>query len=146
MPGPYAARAGMKCCVLIPGGNIALGKLAQAIVHGANVLAIEGNFDEALCLVRVGETLEDLGTVCTRDLGGAVIAVIGHDANVEVVVLDPSQAPEETSDHQLLVVRGYEHREPMPRPGRREAWRPQSGQRESEEISAAEQRRHGGHR
>ena len=48
----YAARAGMKCCVLIPGGNIALGKLAQAIVHGAQVLAIQGNFDEALCLVR----------------------------------------------------------------------------------------------
>lgn len=48
----YAARAGMDCHVLIPGGKIALGKLAQALMHGANVLAIEGNFDEALCLVR----------------------------------------------------------------------------------------------
>ena len=48
----YAARAGLDCCVLIPGGNIALGKLAQAIVHGAKVLSIKGNFDEALCLVR----------------------------------------------------------------------------------------------
>jgi threonine synthase len=48
----YAARAGMECHVIIPGGKIALGKLAQALMHGAHVLAIEGNFDEALCLVR----------------------------------------------------------------------------------------------
>ena len=48
----YAARAGMGCYVLIPGGKIALGKLSQALMHGAKVLAIEGNFDEALCLVR----------------------------------------------------------------------------------------------
>ncbi|MGE5279378.1 MAG: threonine synthase [Deltaproteobacteria bacterium] len=48
----YAARAGMKCVVLIPDGNIALGKLAQALIHGAQVLAIKGNFDEALTLVR----------------------------------------------------------------------------------------------
>jgi threonine synthase len=48
----YAARAGLECHVLIPGGKIALGKLAQALTHGAKVLAIEGNFDEALCLVR----------------------------------------------------------------------------------------------
>jgi threonine synthase len=48
----YAARAGLACHVLIPGGKIAQGKLAQALMHGGNVLAIEGNFDEALCLVR----------------------------------------------------------------------------------------------
>jgi threonine synthase len=48
----YAARAGIECHVLIPGGKIALGKLAQALAHGAKVLAVEGNFDEALCLVR----------------------------------------------------------------------------------------------
>lgn len=48
----YAARAGIRCIVLIPKGAIALGKLAQALVHGAKVLAIEGNFDEALNLVR----------------------------------------------------------------------------------------------
>ena len=44
----YAARAGMICAVLIPQGNVALGKLAQALVHGARVLEIEGNFDQAL--------------------------------------------------------------------------------------------------
>ncbi|NTV29385.1 MAG: threonine synthase [Candidatus Omnitrophica bacterium] len=48
----YAARAGMKCCVLIPNGNIALGKLAQAMIHNAQVIAIDGNFDDALNLVK----------------------------------------------------------------------------------------------
>ncbi len=48
----YSARAGIKCIVLIPQGAIALGKLSQALIHGAKVLAIDGNFDEALTLVR----------------------------------------------------------------------------------------------
>lgn len=48
----YAARAGMVCGVVIPQGKIAQGKLAQALLHGARVLAIEGNFDRALTLVR----------------------------------------------------------------------------------------------
>jgi len=48
----YAARAGLKCFVLIPKGAIALGKLAQALIHGAQVLAVRGNFDQALALVR----------------------------------------------------------------------------------------------
>ena len=48
----YAARAGMICAVLIPQGNVALGKLAQALIHGARVLEIKGNFDEALTLTK----------------------------------------------------------------------------------------------
>ena len=48
----YAGRAGMICAVLIPRGNVALGKLAQALVHGARVLEIEGNFDHALELTK----------------------------------------------------------------------------------------------
>ncbi len=48
----YSARAGLKSVVLIPDGNIALGKLSQALIHGAKVLAIKGNFDEALELVK----------------------------------------------------------------------------------------------
>ncbi|MBO8172564.1 MAG: threonine synthase [Bacillaceae bacterium] len=48
----YAARAGMRCIVLIPDGNIALGKLAQAVIYGAEVIAIRGNFDQALKIVR----------------------------------------------------------------------------------------------
>ncbi len=48
----YAARAGIKCVVLLPRGAIALGKLSQALIHGAVVLAVDGNFDDALGLVR----------------------------------------------------------------------------------------------
>ncbi|SHM26492.1 L-threonine synthase [Caldanaerovirga acetigignens] len=48
----YAARAGLKCVVLIPKNAIAVGKLAQAIAYGAKVVAVEGNFDDALKIVR----------------------------------------------------------------------------------------------
>lgn len=48
----YAARAGLPCFVLIPQGAIAMGKLAQAVTYGAEVIAVEGNFDDALSLVR----------------------------------------------------------------------------------------------
>ena len=53
----YAARAKMKCVVLLPHGNIALGKLAQALMYGATTISVEGNFDDALRIVReLGET------------------------------------------------------------------------------------------
>jgi threonine synthase len=48
----YAARAGMRAYVVVPQGKIALGKLSQAVMHGARVIQIEGNFDHALKLVR----------------------------------------------------------------------------------------------
>jgi threonine synthase len=48
----YAARAGIQCAVLLPSGKIAMGKLAQAFVHGARVIALEGNFDRCLTLIR----------------------------------------------------------------------------------------------
>ncbi len=48
----YAARAGMRGVVIVPEGKIATGKLAQALVYGARVIALQGNFDEALRLVR----------------------------------------------------------------------------------------------
>ncbi|MDO5825427.1 MAG: threonine synthase [Methanosphaera sp. rholeuAM130] len=44
----YAARAGLKCAVLLPAGKVALGKLAQAMFHGAKVFGVDGNFDDAL--------------------------------------------------------------------------------------------------
>ncbi len=44
----YAARAGLRCVVLLPSGKVALGKLAQAMFHGAEVISVRGNFDEAL--------------------------------------------------------------------------------------------------
>ncbi len=52
----YAARSGLDCIVIIPEGKIALGKLSQAMMHGAKILAVNGNFDQALNLVReIGE-------------------------------------------------------------------------------------------
>lgn len=52
----YAARAGIDCIVIIPKGKIALGKLSQAIMHGAKVFEVDGNFDQAFDLVReIGE-------------------------------------------------------------------------------------------
>jgi threonine synthase len=48
----YAAKAGLTGAVIVPEGKIATGKLAQALVHGARVIALRGNFDQALALVR----------------------------------------------------------------------------------------------
>jgi len=48
----YAARSGLDCVVLVPDGQVALGKLAQAVVHGARICQVRGNFDRALGLVR----------------------------------------------------------------------------------------------
>ena len=48
----YAAHCGLDCIIMVPKGNIALGKLAQAIVYGANIVTVQGNFDQALEIVR----------------------------------------------------------------------------------------------
>lgn len=48
----YAAKSGIKCIVIIPAGKVAFGKLAQAIAHGAQVIQIRGNFDDALSIIR----------------------------------------------------------------------------------------------
>jgi len=49
----YAARAGIDCVVVLPAGKIAAGKLAQAIAHGATIVPIDGNFDDALAIVQL---------------------------------------------------------------------------------------------
>src|SRR5438552_6367361 len=48
----YAAKAGLTCAVLVPAGKIAMGKMAQTLVHGATLLEVEGNFDAALVVAR----------------------------------------------------------------------------------------------
>src|SRR6202165_4557190 len=48
----YAARAGITCAVIVPEGKIARGKMAQTLAHGARVIELAGNFDQALVLVR----------------------------------------------------------------------------------------------
>jgi threonine synthase len=59
----YAARAGMRCAVVLPAGKIASGKMVQAFAYGAHVVAIEGNFDQALELVRALGTRDDFAIV-----------------------------------------------------------------------------------
>ncbi|HHT79328.1 MAG TPA: threonine synthase [Actinobacteria bacterium] len=59
----YARRGKMRCIVIIPEGKIALGKLAQAMMHGAEVLAIEGNFDDALDVVKYMTSNFDIALV-----------------------------------------------------------------------------------
>jgi len=59
----YAARAGMRCAVILPAGKIASGKMAQAFAYGARVVAIEGNFDQALEIVRALGQREDFAVV-----------------------------------------------------------------------------------
>jgi threonine synthase len=57
----YAAKAGLRCLVLLPSGKVALGKLAQAMMYGARIIQIKGNFDEALSLVtRICEERRDI--------------------------------------------------------------------------------------
>ncbi|MBI4348726.1 MAG: threonine synthase [Elusimicrobia bacterium] len=55
----YAARAGLRCVVLLPDGQVAAGKLAQSLIHGAEVLAVAGNFDRALELAQ--QAAKELG-------------------------------------------------------------------------------------
>ncbi len=59
----YAARAGLDCVVLVPRGKIALGKLAQALVYGARLLQVDGNFDDCLELVRKLAAATDVAVV-----------------------------------------------------------------------------------
>src|SRR5690606_2365681 len=65
----YAARAGLPCYVLIPKGNVAAGKLAQTMMHGARVIELEGNFDAALQLVR--EMAEAYGLAIVNSINPA---------------------------------------------------------------------------
>lgn len=59
----YGARAGLRCIVVIPEGKIAMGKLAQAVMYGAEVLEIKGNFDHALEIVRAISEVEPITLV-----------------------------------------------------------------------------------
>src|SRR5690554_2633885 len=55
----YATAAGMVCAVLVPDGKIAMGKLSQAIAHGARLLQVDGNFDD--CLIAARKLAEEIG-------------------------------------------------------------------------------------
>ena len=90
----YASRASITCIVLLPAGKIAFGKLAQAFMYGARVVAIDGNFDDALRLVReIGETepLASVNSINPDRLQGQktasfeIIDVLGDAPDVHVL-------------------------------------------------------------
>jgi threonine synthase len=86
----YAARAGIRCLVVIPEGNIAMGKLAQAVMHGAKVIAVRGNFDAALKLVR--EVAERSGLTLVNSLNPHRIE--GQQSAAWEIVDDLGSAPD----------------------------------------------------
>ena len=86
----YAAQAGLKCVVLLPNGKIALGKLAQALMYGSTTIAIEGNFDDALRIVR------ELGDVSKVEVVNSInpVRIEGQKTASFEVVDQLGQAPD----------------------------------------------------
>ena len=120
----YAARAGMRGAVIVPEGKIAIGKLAQALMHGARVVALQGNFDDALRIVRelsqkhpielvnsvnphriegqktaAFEVVEDLG-----EMPGALAIPVGNAGNVTAYWRGFCELAESAEAEQLEVV------------------------------------------
>jgi len=106
----YAAKAGMKALVLLPSGYVALGKVAQALMHGATVLAVKGNFDDALLLIQrvcsekgfyllnsvnpyrlegqktiAFETIDQLATHKNANVPDRVIVPVGNAGNISAI-------------------------------------------------------------
>ena len=92
----YAARAGLKCTVLIPSGKIAYGKLSQAMIHGANVLQVRGNFDQALEFVlKLAEKHKDIYLLNSinpfrvegqKSLGYEICEQLNNDAPDRIII------------------------------------------------------------
>ncbi len=92
----YAARAGIKCTVLIPSGKIAYGKLSQSMIHGAKVLQVRGNFDQALEFVlKLAEKHKDIYLLNSinpfriegqKSLGFEICEQLGNEAPDRIVI------------------------------------------------------------
>ena len=90
----YATKAGMRCAVLVPDGKIAMGKLSQAIAHGAELIQVEGNFDDCLTVARkLGEAypIELVNSVNPARIEGQktaafeVVDVLGDAPDIHVL-------------------------------------------------------------
>ena len=88
----YAARAGIVCAVLIPKGKVAPGKLAQALVHGARVIELDGNFDQALDIAR-NLTTGSRGVGCTCYHSNARIRHMDETASQYYILLEVDDRP-----------------------------------------------------
>ncbi len=86
----YAARAGIRCVVVVPDGSIAMGKLAQAVMHGAKCIALRGNFDAALRIVR--EVSERVGFTLVNSVNP--YRIDGQQSAAWEIVDDLGDAPD----------------------------------------------------
>src|SRR5436190_8498664 len=86
----YSARAGLRCAVVLPARKIATGKLLQAMAHGARIVAIEGNFDDALLVVRALGSRPDFTIVNAINLD----RIAGQKTAAFEVVDDLGDAPD----------------------------------------------------
>lgn len=86
----YAARAGITCAVLVPQGKIALGKLAQALVHGAKLLQVAGNFDD--CLNLAGKLSQDYPVALVNSVN--VDRIHGQKTAAFEIVAELGDAPD----------------------------------------------------
>ena len=88
----YAARAGISCVVILPAGRIAIGKLVQAFAYGARIVAIDGNFDDALRIVReLGDEFVVVNSINPDRIAGQktaafeIVDVLGDAPNIHIL-------------------------------------------------------------
>ena len=127
----YAARAGLTCAVLVPQGKIAIGKLAQALVHGAKLLQVDGNFDDCLALaskLAIDYPVSLVNTVNPYRIEGQKTAVLRDRRRARRRPGHPLPAGRQRRQHHRLLaglprVRRRRHRHPhaadVRLPGRR---------------------------
>ena len=80
----YAAIAGIECAVLVPAGKIAMGKLAQAVMYGATIIEVDGNFDDCLELARKTTATFDTIDPSTEEVLG--VAADATSADMEAAI------------------------------------------------------------
>ena len=127
----YAARAGITCAVIVPDGNIAAGKMAQTLMHGARVIALDGNFDRALELVREMTDTHPITLVNSVNefrIEGQKTAAFEILEDLEGVARRPLHPRRQRRQHHLLLARLHRdgrHTAPLRHAGRgRRAARP----------------------
>src|SRR5207253_1766937 len=107
----YAARAGISCVVILPAGKIATGKLLQAFAYGAKIVAIDGNFDDALRVVRELGEIDDFTIVNSINPDPIASAIrIGNPANwqqVRAAIVESHGAIDVVSDEDILAAQGW---------------------------------------
>ncbi len=92
----YAARAGLRCVVFLPKGNVAAGKLSQAVMHGAEIVEVSGNFDEALAMANAAAKSKGFALVNSSN----PFRIEGQKTGAFEIAADLGRAP----DHHFMPV------------------------------------------